>query len=92
MAAAAKPKEEVKESVAKKPVVANHSFMANIFRGEVEGSQVFPYPYNLTEEQVETVAMVVDPVTRFFAVSKFTAEMSSKYCFIFLFKYFLGYQ
>lgn len=43
--------------------------MANIFRGEVESSEVFPYPYNLTEEQKETVSMVVDPVTRFFTVN-----------------------
>lgn len=52
-----------------KPATINKSFMANIFRGEVESSEVFPYPYNLTEEQKETVSMVVDPVTRFFTVS-----------------------
>lgn len=49
--------------------VPNYSFMANIFRGKVESSQVFPYPYYLTEEESETLAMVVDPVSRFFAVS-----------------------
>lgn len=52
-----------------KPAIVNKSFMTNIFRGEVETSQVFPFPYNLTEEQKETVAMVVDPVTKFFTVS-----------------------
>lgn len=52
-----------------KPAVANHSFMANIFRGKVESSQVFSYPYNLNEEEQETLAMVIDPVSRFFAVS-----------------------
>lgn len=45
--------------------------MANIFRGEVESSQVFPYPFHQTEEQIETVAMVVDPVTKFFTVCHF---------------------
>lgn len=64
---ATKVKEErVREE---KPATINKSFMANIFRGEVESSEVFPYPYNLTEEQKETVSMVVDPVTRFFTVS-----------------------
>lgn len=29
--------------------------------------QVFPYPYYLSEEQVETVSMVIDPLNRFFA-------------------------
>lgn len=61
-----------------KPAIINQSFMANIFRGEVESSQVFPFPYNLTEEQKETVAMVVDPVTRFFTVnSKYTLILLS---------------
>lgn len=54
---------------AEKAVVANQSFVANFFRGKAEGSQVFPYPYNLTEEEGETLGMVIDPVSRFFAVS-----------------------
>lgn len=57
-----KPKSE-------KAVEPNQSFVANFFRGKVESSQVFPYPYNLTEEESETLSMVIDPVTRFFAVS-----------------------
>lgn len=52
-----------------KAVVSNQSFVANFFRGKAEGSQVFPYPYNLTEEESETLSMVLDPVERFFAVS-----------------------
>lgn len=67
MATAANPKEQSKPKTSK-AAEPNHSFVANIFRSEVEGSQVFPYPYNLTEEQKETVAMVIDPVERFFAV------------------------
>lgn len=69
MATAAKPKEAPKKELASKKAVVNHSFMANIFRGEVESSQVFPYPYNLTEEQSETLSMVIDPVEKFFTVS-----------------------
>lgn len=68
MATAAKPNEApVKE---RKVAVKNLSFMANIFRGKVESAQVFPYPYNLTEEEGETLAMVIDPVERFFSVSE----------------------
>lgn len=50
-----------------KAVVSNQSFVANFFRGKAEGSQVFPYPYNLTEEESETLSMVLDPVERFFS-------------------------
>lgn len=49
-------------------LVPNKSFVANFFRGKVESSQVFPYPYHLTEEEGETLSMVIDPVTRFFTV------------------------
>lgn len=60
---------ETKKTATAEKSVPNYSFMANIFRGKVESSQVFPYPYYLTEEESETLAMVVDPVSRFFAVS-----------------------
>lgn len=68
LATAAKPNEAPAKE--RKVAVKNLSFMANIFRGKVESAQVFPYPYNLTEEESETLAMVVDPVERFFSVSK----------------------
>lgn len=58
---------------AQKPAAAqlkpNLSFVANMFRGEVETAQLFPYPYALSEEQRENIAMFVDPVTTFFTVS-----------------------
>lgn len=41
----------------------------NIFRGQIEGRQVFPYPNVLSEEQRETLQMLVDPVQKFFEVS-----------------------
>lgn len=47
----------------KKP---NMSFLTNIFRGEVQPAQVFPYPEVLDAEQKEYIAAFVDPVTRFF--------------------------
>lgn len=39
----------------------------NIFRGQVEARQVFPYPNALNEEQRETLQMLVDPTAKFFA-------------------------
>jgi very long chain acyl-CoA dehydrogenase len=39
----------------------------NLFRGQVEHSQVFPYPNALNQEQVEYVGAFVDPVSKFFA-------------------------
>lgn len=71
MATSAKLNEAPPKAKAEKPVVANKSFVANFFRGKVEGSQVFPFPYNLTEEQHETLTMTIDPVERFFAVSAY---------------------
>lgn len=44
--------------------------MANMFKGELEASQVFPYPDILNEEQREFISMLVDPVNRFFNVSR----------------------
>lgn len=66
---------QVKVADDKKPAAAaaalkpNLSFVANMFRGEVEAAQLFPYPYALSEEQRENIAMFVDPVTTFFTVS-----------------------
>nr|XP_023017089.1 very long-chain specific acyl-CoA dehydrogenase, mitochondrial-like [Leptinotarsa decemlineata] len=44
----------------------NHSFVMNIFRGQVEGRQVFPFPNVLDEEQRDTLQMLVEPTTKFF--------------------------
>ncbi|CAH0561926.1 unnamed protein product [Brassicogethes aeneus] len=44
----------------------DYSFVMNIFRGQLEGRQVFPYPNVLNEEQRETLQMLVDPVSKFF--------------------------
>lgn len=40
--------------------------MHNLFRGQVESSQVFPFPIALDQEQTEYVGAFVDPLTRFF--------------------------
>lgn len=61
------------------------SFVANMFRGEVEASQLFPYPYALNEEQRENIAMFIDPVTSFFTVSKCELFAMLNFCFLFFF-------
>lgn len=40
----------------------------NIFRGQIEPRQVFPFPDALNEEQKDTLKMLVDPVQKFFEV------------------------
>lgn len=53
----------------------DYSFVMNIFRGQVQARQIFPYPNVLTEEQRETLQMLVDPVSKFFEVSVFTLSL-----------------
>jgi very long chain acyl-CoA dehydrogenase len=53
-----------------KEVKENQSFTMNIFRGVVQGSQVYPYPDVLNEEQRDTLGMLVDPTEKFFEVCK----------------------
>ncbi|VEN40452.1 unnamed protein product [Callosobruchus maculatus] len=42
------------------------SFVMNVFKGQVEHRQLFPYPKSLTEEQRETLEMLIDPTQKFF--------------------------
>jgi hypothetical protein len=58
-----------KAEEAKKP---NYSFVTNMFRGEMETSQLVPYPEALNAEQLEYIGAFVDPVTKFFTASYFT--------------------
>jgi very long chain acyl-CoA dehydrogenase len=44
----------------------NQSFVHNLFRGEVQHNQVFPFPIALDSEQIEFIGAFVDPVTKFF--------------------------
>ncbi|XP_053696030.1 very long-chain specific acyl-CoA dehydrogenase, mitochondrial-like [Sabethes cyaneus] len=45
---------------------ASHSFMMNVFSGQLQTSQLFPYPDVLNEEQKEYTRAIIDPVNRFF--------------------------
>lgn len=56
-------KKEPKESSKKE----TKSFVMNIFRGQVQTDQVFPFPSPLSQDQLDTLKMLVDPVEKFFA-------------------------
>lgn len=60
-----KSNDEVKATPKTQPQ-HNQSFVHNLFRGQVESSQVFPFPMALNEEQTEYVGAFVDPVMKFF--------------------------
>uniref|UniRef100_A0A1B0DB09 Very long-chain specific acyl-CoA dehydrogenase, mitochondrial n=1 Tax=Phlebotomus papatasi TaxID=29031 RepID=A0A1B0DB09_PHLPP len=62
---AATPQVKVEEGRPEPQTAKNHSFVANIFRGELETSQLFPYPSVLDEEQREYIGSFIDPVTKF---------------------------
>jgi len=55
-------------SDSKKDIKQSKSFTMNLFRGQLQTSQVFPYPDVLNEEQTETLTSLVDPVSKFFKV------------------------
>lgn len=60
---AAAPEAKPKETPATKET---ESFVMNMFKGVVQANQLFPYPDPLTDEQRDTVSMLVDPVEKFF--------------------------
>lgn len=62
---AAAPEAKPKETPATKE---SESFVMNMFKGVVQANQLFPFPDPLTDEQRDTVSMLVDPVEKFFQV------------------------
>lgn len=62
---AAAPEAKPKESPSQKE---SESFVMNMFKGVVQPAQLFPYPDPLTDEQRDTVSMLIDPVEKFFQV------------------------
>ncbi|XP_062521347.1 very long-chain specific acyl-CoA dehydrogenase, mitochondrial-like [Corticium candelabrum] len=42
------------------------SFALNLFRGETRTQEIFPYPEVLTDDQKETLHLLIDPATKFF--------------------------
>ncbi|XP_037557890.2 very long-chain specific acyl-CoA dehydrogenase, mitochondrial-like [Dermacentor silvarum] len=45
--------------------VESNSFLANLFMGEANLTQIFPFPDVLTADQTETLGMLLDPLNRF---------------------------
>lgn len=56
-----------KRDIAQEKQRENQSFMANIFRGNLVSSQLFPFPDILTTDQKELTASLIDPFERFFS-------------------------
>lgn len=61
-----KPEKVEKNTAAKE----SQSFTMNIFRGELQTSQVFPYPQAMSQEQSDTLKLLVDPIEKFFEVTE----------------------
>jgi hypothetical protein len=59
--AQAKPVESKQETPAKKEKTVKHnqSFVHNLYRGQVEHSQLVPFPIGINEEQIETLGQLV---------------------------------
>lgn len=66
--AAVKPlkEERSQESAATKE---SQSFTMNLFRGQLQLSQVFPFPEPMNEDQTDTIKMLIDPVEKFYEVN-----------------------
>ena len=50
---------------ASKAPATSSSFVQNAFRGIVEPEQAFPFPNVLTEDQIETLQMLIPPTEKF---------------------------
>ncbi|KAL6420265.1 hypothetical protein ACFW04_014866 [Cataglyphis niger] len=63
--AAVKPlkEEKAQENASTKE---SQSFTMNLFRGQLQLNQVFPYPEPMNEEQIDTIKMLIDPVEKFY--------------------------
>lgn len=46
----------------------SQSFTMNLFRGQLQLNQVFPFPEPMNEEQTDTLKMLIDPVEKFYEV------------------------
>lgn len=76
--AAVKPKEErPRENAAMKE---SQSFTMNLFRGQLQLSQVCPYPEPMTQEQTDTIKMLVDPVEKFYEEVNDAAKNDQNAC------------
>ncbi|XP_003397432.1 very long-chain specific acyl-CoA dehydrogenase, mitochondrial [Bombus terrestris] len=56
------PKEKQEKDIDSK----SQSFVKNIFLGQLETTQMFPFPDVLNEEQLDTLKLIIDPIEKFF--------------------------
>jgi len=74
------------KSTAEKPQQENvtgkesQSFTMNLFRGQLQLNQVFPFPEPMNEDQTDTLKMLVDPVEKFYEVSIIFLNSAIKIC------------
>ncbi|CAD6192164.1 unnamed protein product [Caenorhabditis auriculariae] len=54
------------------------SFCMNLFRGRAVSDQVFPYPLKLTDEQKETLGMILSPTEKFLSEVNNVAKNDEK--------------
>lgn len=77
--AAVKPKAEQQENAAGKE---SQSFTMNLFRGQLQLNQVFPFPEPLNEDQTDTLKLLVDPVEKFYEVIIFPNGAMIEYTYV----------
>lgn len=63
-------KDTIEEKTEKNTALKYQSFVRNIFISQLETSQIFPFPKVLTEEQEDTLKLLIDPMEKFFEVIK----------------------
>ncbi|XP_053207789.1 very long-chain specific acyl-CoA dehydrogenase, mitochondrial-like [Panonychus citri] len=67
MATQAQTVEERREELKKERPPETNSFVMSMFSGQAKVNQVFPYPDVLTEDQLETLAMIREPSEKLFS-------------------------
>lgn len=73
--AAVKVKEERQQNAVAKE---SQSFTMNLFRGQLQLSQVCPFPEPMTAEQRDTIRMLVDPIEKFYEVNVLLSSTTIK--------------
>ncbi|OAD56047.1 Very long-chain specific acyl-CoA dehydrogenase, mitochondrial, partial [Eufriesea mexicana] len=54
------------EKTEKGAATKSQSFVRNIFIGQLETSQIFPFPEVLNDEQIDTLKLLIDPIEKFY--------------------------
>jgi very long chain acyl-CoA dehydrogenase len=54
------------------------SFALNLFRGQTKTDEIFPFPEVLTDDQKETLQLLIEPTTKFFEQANDAARNDSE--------------